>query len=68
MTVIIVYLPCGLCLVKQVFAKEIWYQSWSALDQSTVSLIYMSLVTRKPVFGVFDQVRLKLACAATEAS
>ena len=28
----------------------------------------MSLVTRKPVFGVFDQVRLKPACAATEAS
>ena len=29
---------------------------------------YMSLVTRKPVFRVFDQVRLKPACAATEAS
>ena len=28
----------------------------------------MSLVTRKPVFGVYDQVRLKPACAATEAS
>ena len=28
----------------------------------------MSLVTRKPVFWVFDQVRLKLVCAATEAS
>ena len=25
----------------------------------------MSLVTRKPVFGVFDQVILKPACAAT---
>ena len=25
-------------------------------------------VTRKPVFGVFDQVRLKLACSAAEAS
>ena len=25
----------------------------------------MSLVTRKPVFGVFDQVRLKPACSAT---
>ena len=23
---------------------------------------------RKPVFGVFDQVRLKLACSAIEAS
>ena len=28
----------------------------------------MSLVMRKPVFGVCDQVRLKLACAATETS
>ena len=28
---------------------------------------YMSLVTRKPVFGVCDQVRLKLTCAAKEA-
>ena len=28
----------------------------------------MSLVMRKPVFGVFDQVRLKPACAATEAT
>ena len=28
----------------------------------------MSLVTRKPVFGVYDQVRLKPACAATATS
>ena len=28
----------------------------------------MSLVTRKPVFGVSDQGRLKPACSATEAS
>ena len=28
----------------------------------------MSLVTRKPVFGVSDQVRLKAACSATENS
>ena len=28
----------------------------------------MSLVTRKPVFGVCDQARLKPACSATEAS
>ena len=28
----------------------------------------MSLVTRKPVFGICDQVRLEPACAATEAS
>ena len=30
--------------------------------------LHLSLITRKPVFGVFDQVRLKPACAATEAS
>ena len=29
---------------------------------------YMSLVTRKPVFRVFDQVRLKPVCSAAEAS
>ena len=28
----------------------------------------LSLVTRKPVFGGFDQVRLKPACSATETS
>ena len=28
----------------------------------------MSLVTRKPVFGIWDQVRLKSTCSATEAS
>ena len=30
--------------------------------------ISISLVTRNPVFGVFDQGRHKAACAATEAS
>ena len=29
---------------------------------------HMSHVTRKPVFGVSDQVRLKPGCAASEAS
>ena len=28
----------------------------------------MSLVTRKPVFGVSDQVRIKPACSATETN
>ena len=28
----------------------------------------MSLIKRKPVFGVCDQVRHKLACSPTEAS
>ena len=30
--------------------------------------IYMSLVMRKYIFGVPDQVRLKPACSATETS
>ena len=29
---------------------------------------HLSLITRKPVFGVFDQVRLNPACSATETS
>ena len=29
---------------------------------------YMSHVTRKPVFGVCDQLRLKQACSASETS
>ena len=36
--------------------------------QSFLYACYMSPVTRKPVFGVCDQVRLKPACSATEAS
>ena len=28
----------------------------------------MSLITRIPVFGVSDQVKLKMACSASEAS
>ena len=34
----------------------------------TVPYFQVSLVMRKPVFGVQDQVRLKPACSATEAS
>ena len=34
----------------------------------TVMARKIRLVTRKPVFGVFDQVRLKLDCSATETS
>ena len=30
--------------------------------------VYMSLITRKSVFGVSDQVRLKPACSAKETS
>ena len=36
--------------------------------EQALALYNMSLVTRKPVFRGFDQVRHKPACAATEAS
>ena len=48
-----------------------WYsvQSFSlVLLYSMKNREYMSLVTRKPVFGVSNQGRLKQACSATEAS
>ena len=35
---------------------------------SGIILFHMNLVTGKPVFRVFDQVRLKPACSASEAS
>ena len=37
-------------------------------DQNIPDSVYLSFVTRKPVFGVCDQVRHKPACAATEIS
>ena len=43
-------------------------QNWSNICLDCRSKQYMSHVTRKPVFGVFDQVRLKPAWSATETS
>ena len=40
----------------------------SRLNQIIANYIYMSLVTRKPVFGVCDQVRHKPACTAAETT
>ena len=40
----------------------IWSRCYSVAQQ------YMSHVTKKTVFGVSDQLRLKPACSATEAS
>ena len=37
-------------------------------SRKPVTMDYLSIVTRKPVFGVCNQVKLKPACAATEAS
>ena len=36
------------------------------LSQLPKGILYMSLVVRKPVFGVSDQVRHKPGCTATE--
>ena len=37
-------------------------------QQLFAQVIQLSLVMRKPVFGVCDEVRLKQACSTTEAS
>ena len=39
-----------------------------AIGAGIMDVLYMSLVMRKPVFGVCAQVRLKPACSATEIS
>ena len=43
-----------------------FFELWKCVHNLVLS--HMSLITRKPVFEIFDQVRLKPACAATEAS
>ena len=47
--------------------KQKVFHFWPKSLES-VSEKQMSLVTRKPVFGVCDKVKLKLACSATETS
>ena len=54
----------GFCHIMPIFIRG--HTSGGGL--SYTRLFHMSLVTRKPVFGVCDQVRLKLACLATETS
>ena len=43
---------------------RIWEESWP----SARVVFYMSLVTRKHVFGGFEHVILRPACSATETS
>ena len=50
------------------YFRENFQSSFCPDGHETETSRQMSLVTRKPVFGVFNQVRLKPACAATEAS
>ena len=38
------------------------------LEMMVTGLQLSQVTTRKPVFGLFDQMRLKLACSATEIS
>ena len=52
----------GLCLTRSQTSKTGFFLWWGS-----VGLQYLRLITRKPVFGVWDQSRLKVACAATEA-
>ena len=40
----------------------------AVFDLDLIYYMYLSHVTRKPVFGVCDQVRLKQACSVTETS
>ena len=51
------------CFVPVRFGKDLIY-----FYQDQIQYHYMSLVTRKPVFRVSNQVRHKPACTATEAS
>ena len=50
---------------------DIVYFSFCRLDgfwaSSHLQPFYLTLVTRKPVFGICDEARHKPACAATEA-
>ena len=42
--------------------------SLASFNVTLLFLSYMSHIMRKPVFGIFDQVRLKPACSAHETS
>ena len=54
----------GVSCCSQCFVTSFSY-AFCKFSRHTV--MYMSLVMRKPVFKVCDQGRLKPACAATEA-
>ena len=41
---------------------------WQFMGMMNWEWIKLILVTRKPVFGISDEVGLKRACSATEAS
>ena len=53
---------------RDIKTKALQVQKFQNFDVFMRDLSNVSLVMRKPVFGVCDQVRHKRACAATEAS
>ena len=54
------------CSADKCWSNCCWLGSCIYYIRKHITII--SLVTRKPVFRVFDQVRLKLVCLSTEAS
>ena len=60
------YKSCG--LNKDLLFRPLDHAMWVKKSFLGYAAIYVSHVERKPVFGIFDQVRLKPACSATEAS
>ena len=57
---------CG--KISQIWHIFMAFLRWINLDKNLeIMCSSMSHITRKPVFGVCDQVRLQLACSATEA-
>ena len=50
--------------MKKYAIKLFWYLYFVCNQQA--KKLYLSLVVRKPVFGVSDQVRHKPGCSATE--
>ena len=56
------------CMGSNTHAQPLHKARDEALCLKILLVPYMSLITRKPVFGVCNQVRLKPACSATETS
>ena len=48
--------------------SEIYHSTGNGDINKIADLCYLSLVVRKPVFGVFDQFPHKLDCTATQDS
>ena len=59
---------CNQHMMKSATLHKMHVQKFHLIHCAKIESYDMSLVTRKPVFGVWDQDRLKLVCAATEAS